>query len=243
MRIANLTIGYPGHPLYSGLTAQLPPGRLTCLLGPNGAGKSTLLKTLCGLLPALGGAVEVGGASLCSLSPGQLARCVSVVLTRQAAPVSMSAREVIALGRTPYTNLFGTLSAGDEAVVSASAGMVGAEQLLHRSVSSLSDGERQKVSIAAALAQQTPVILLDEPSAFLDFPNKVRLLQLLRQLAEEQQKSILLSTHDLHLALRFSHHLWLLHRELGFVQGPTASLVESGVVERYFSVPGFPLQL
>ena len=155
------------------LSVKLPEGRLICLVGRNGVGKSTLLRSLSGLQPPLSGDVLLGGSSIASYSHKALARLVSVVTTRDVPVPSMTSWEVVALGRSPYTQFWGQLSPADKEIVDRSIDITGISPLASRRVGSLSDGERQKVMIAKAIAQETPVILLDEPTAFLDYPSKV----------------------------------------------------------------------
>ncbi|MBQ7471647.1 MAG: ABC transporter ATP-binding protein [Prevotella sp.] len=195
-----------------GLDATLMPGELTCLIGRNGTGKSTLLRTLAGFQPLLAGTICYGTTATHDArhqaDRQTLAKLIGVVLTDRPKLGNMSVSEVVALGRTPYTNFWGTLSPTDHEAVTTALRLTGIDMLQDRPVQSLSDGERQKVFIAKALAQETPVILLDEPTAFLDFQSKTETLALLHQLAHEQQKAILLSTHDLELALRKADRIW-----------------------------------
>ena len=186
------------------LSVKLPEGRLICLVGRNGVGKSTLLRSLSGLQPPLSGDVLLGGSSIASYSHKALARLVSVVTTRDVPVPSMTSWEVVALGRSPYTQFWGQLSSADKEIVDRSIDITGISPLASRRVGSLSDGERQKVMIAKAIAQETPVILLDEPTAFLDYPSKVSTLSLLSRLAREMGRTILISTHDVEHALRLS---------------------------------------
>ncbi len=195
------------------LSVKLPEGRLICLVGRNGVGKSTLLRSLSGLQPPLSGDVLLGGSSIASYSHKALARLVSVVTTRDVPVPSMSSWEVVALGRSPYTQFWGQLSPADKEIVDRSIDITGISPLASRRVGSLSDGERQKVMIAKAIAQETPVILLDEPTAFLDYPSKVSTLSLLSRLAREMGRTILVSTHDVEHALRLSDEVLLLQKE------------------------------
>jgi len=180
---------------------------LICLLGPNGIGKSTLLRTLSGLLPKLSGTIMINGRALEEYSEKELSKQVGVVLTDHPQLHNMRVEELVALGRAPYTNFFGGLSFEDKVFVDEAISLVGIDKLRGRMIRELSDGERQKVMIARALAQQTPVIILDEPTAFLDFPSKVEVMKLLRNLAHDMHKTILLSTHDLDLAVRLADTL------------------------------------
>ena len=195
------------------LSVKLPEGRLICLVGRNGVGKSTLLRSLSGLQPPLSGDVLLGGSSIASYSHKALARLVSVVTSRDVPVPSMSSWEVVALGRSPYTQFWGQLSPADKEIVDRSIDITGISPLVSRRVGSLSDGERQKVMIAKAIAQETPVILLDEPTAFLDYPSKVSTLTLLSRLAREMGRTILVSTHDVEHALRLSDEVLLLQKE------------------------------
>jgi iron complex transport system ATP-binding protein len=192
------------------INVTLRPGELTCLIGPNGAGKSTLMRTLAGMQPPLAGHVYLGEADLHRIPASRLARQLAVVLTERVEVGNLSSYALAALGRHPYTDWRGQLSAHDEAVVREALTTVGAAGLAHRAVNELSDGERQKVMIARALAQEPQVLLLDEPTAFLDLPRRVEIMQLLHKLARERGCAILLSTHDLELALRLADRLWLM---------------------------------
>lgn len=206
--LSHLSVGYsPSLPVISGINIELLSGQLTCLTGENGTGKSTLLKTIAGFIPKLKGNLLLDNRDIQSFSHRELARQVSIVLTQKPDVQNLTVEEVIGLGRAPYTGFFGRLHADDRAAVDDAVTAVGIEKLKDRMIHALSDGERQKVMIAKALAQQTPVMLLDEPTAFLDFPSKADTFKVLRQLAHERGKLILLSTHDLELAVRFADSL------------------------------------
>lgn len=204
----DLTIGYRGHEVAHGVSFAVSGGQLACLIGPNGAGKSTLLKVIAGFLRPISGRLSLQGRDATMITSGERARLLSIVLTQRPDVQNITTEELVGLGRTPYTNFWGTLSAADREVVSRSMELVGISSLKQRMVSTLSDGECQKVLAAKALAQETPVILLDEPTAFLDYPSKVGLMRLLRSLATDLDKTIIVSTHDLELALRFSDTLY-----------------------------------
>lgn len=219
------------------LTAELPEGELVSLIGPNGAGKSTLMKTVCGFMPALEGSVELCGKDVRSYSREELARTVAVVLTERPAVISMTVEEMVAMGRSPYTGFRGTLSEADREIARHAMRQTGIEEMAARAVDTLSDGERQKVMIAKALAQTTPVILLDEPAAFLDYPSKVELMLTLRRLAREEGKTILLSTHDLNIALELSDRLLLIDKNIGAAYGRPAALSADGTLRRFFPSP------
>ena len=202
-----LTVGYRGHRVVEDISLSLPCGRLVCLLGPNGAGKSTLLRTLCGFQPPIAGTVTISGSDITTMSAAEVARLVSVVLTDRPLTSSLTAAEMVGMGRAPYTGFWGRLSDDDRRLVSEAMQTVGIAPLATRRMSQLSDGELQKVMIAKALAQHTPVIVLDEPTAFLDYPSKVAVMKTLARLAHDEGKTILMSTHDLELAAQLGDEL------------------------------------
>lgn len=200
MKLKQLKIGYKSSaPIAEAIDAELCLGSFVCLIGRNGTGKSTLLRTIAGLQAPLGGSYE---ESSCA-----------IVLTQMPDLRHTSVNEMIGYGRLPFTGLLGTLSTTDRQAVSTALAALGIEHLAQRNFASLSDGERQKVMIARALAQGTDYLLLDEPSAFLDYPSKVELMESLRSLAHSQRKGVLLSTHDLELAVRFADVLWELNTQ------------------------------
>lgn len=234
IELKNLSTGYGRHTVSANLNATLQSGRLTCLLGPNGVGKSTLLRTLCGFQPPLEGRMELDGKDMAQLSRKEMSRSIGVVLTERPDVTDMRASDMVALGRTPYTGFWGRLGTEDRNRVDEAMQLVGITHLAHRMIHTLSDGERQKVMIAKALAQQTPVILLDEPTAFLDFPSKVETMRLLHRLAHESGKTVFLSTHDLETAIQLSDDLWLLSAD-GLESGTADSLSADGSLERFVS--------
>lgn len=202
-----LTVGYRGHRVVEDISLSLPCGRLVCLLGPNGAGKSTLLRTLCGFQPPIAGTVTISGSDIATISAAEVARLVSVVLTDRPLTPSLTTAEMVGMGRAPYTGFWGRLSDEDRRLVSEAMQTVGIAPLATRRMGRLSDGERQKVMIAKALAQHTPVIVLDEPTAYLDYPSKVAVMKTLARLAHDEGKTILMSTHDLELAAQLGDEL------------------------------------
>ena len=232
IKAIDLTTGYrtrgQERKVARNLNASLYSGELTALLGRNGAGKSTLMRTLAGFQPPLSGTVEIDGTPLVDFKGRDLARKISVVLTEKPALENMDAEALIGLGRAPYTGFWGGLGDEDKEAVERAISLVGIEDLRKREVSSLSDGERQKVMIAKALAQDTPVIFLDEPTAFLDYPSKVELMKLLGSLAKSEDKTIFVSTHDLEIALRLSDRFWILDKEKGLTvrSDPDYSLIK-----------------
>ena len=217
--LKNLVVGYPDgrhtRQLNHAANEEAHDGMLTCLIGANGAGKSTLLRTIAGFQLPLEGTVVLGGDDVRALSPRQRAERMAVVLTDRPDVMCTTVWEMVATGRAPFTGFWGRLSSKDRNIVTRSLRLVGIEWMADRTVASLSDGERQKVMIAKALAQQTPVILLDEPTAFLDYPSRVEVMQLLLNIAHEEHKTVLLSTHDLDLALQTADRIWLFEKERG----------------------------
>ncbi len=217
--LKNLVVGYPDgrhtRQLNHAANEEAHDGMLTCLIGANGAGKSTLLRTIAGFQLPLEGTVLLGGDDVRALSPRQRAERMAVVLTDRPDVMCTTVWEMVATGRAPFTGFWGRLSGKDRNIVTRSLRLVGIEWMADRTVASLSDGERQKVMIAKALAQQTPVVLLDEPTAFLDYPSRVEVMQLLLNIAHEEHKTVLLSTHDLDLALQTADRIWLFEKERG----------------------------
>ncbi len=223
VRLRGLCIGYRGKhtvkEVAGGIDASLCSGELTCLIGPNGIGKSTLLRTLCAFQEKLGGDIFIEGKEISEYQDKELAKKIGVVLTHRPQIQNMSVEELVALGRSPYTGFWGRLEKEDRNIVSQAMSLTGIGGLKDRMIQSLSDGERQKVMIAKAMAQQTPVIFLDEPTAFLDFPSKIETMQLLRRLCLQSGKTIFLSTHDLELTLQIADRIWLMHRAQDGGQG------------------------
>lgn len=228
------------------LNASICSGELTCLLGRNGIGKSTLLRTLSAFQPALSGEIllrcsknskDSDYSALSSFSDKQLSRMIGVVLTEKPDVRNMTIEELVGMGRSPYTGFWGTLSEDDRRIVDEAIQLVGIQSLKGRYVHTLSDGERQKVMIAKALAQQTPVIYLDEPTAFLDFPSKVEVMQLLHRLAREQQKTVFLSTHDVELSMQIADCIWLMEPEKLSV-GTPRQLADEGALSRFIEHKG-----
>ncbi len=237
-----LNIGYPAAKGGAGtvldrLDLILQPGEFACLLGPNGAGKSTLLRTLSRTQPALGGVIELDGANLETYSARELARRLSVVLTEAIAPGLLTATELVALGRHPHTDWSGRLSDADHAIVAWALQATGSSALAERQVNALSDGERQRVMIARALAQQPRLMLLDEPTAFLDVQRRVEITALLRRLARETGLAVLLSTHDLELALRTADTVWLVTDDRKLRSGAPEDLALAGAFDTVFRSP------
>lgn len=235
----DLSIGYPKSRshctsvLYEHLSFDLFSGEVTSLLGSNGAGKSTLLRTLTGLQSSLQGEVILDGKDISQYSENELSTLIGLVLTDKTVSGGLTVFDLVALGRYPYTGFFGRLSKKDHSVIEQA--MSDVDILFKRDtyVAELSDGERQKAMIAKVLAQECPIIILDEPTAFLDIVNRIEITTLLHKLAINNNKTILLSTHDVELALKLSDKLWLLSRDQGFVSGNTEDIVLSGAINQF----------
>jgi iron complex transport system ATP-binding protein len=236
--LKQLSVGYqqPGEsPLVVledvNLTASA--GEMVALIGSNGIGKSTLLRTLAGFQPAISGKIEISGRELKTLGSREIARIMSFVSTENLRVPNLSVFDLVAYGRFPYTNWIGMLSEEDKSIVSEAIKMVGLQGFERRAVMQISDGERQRAMIARALAQDTPVIVLDEPTAYLDVSNKYEIFHLLQVLAEEKNKTVVLSTHDLNIALREVDKLWLIS-PAGNFQGAPEDAVLNGWLNQLF---------
>lgn len=242
VRLDRLRIGYAGKHgeqkvVADNINASLRRGELACLVGPNGIGKSTLLQTLCAFLPKLGGGIIINGQEIGTYNDSELSRLIGVVLTSKPNLQNMTVEELVAMGRSPYTGFWGRLSSADRAIVAEAMEMVGIEPLKRRLVQTLSDGERQKTMIAKALAQQTSIIFLDEPTAFLDYPSKVDTMRLLYQLSKETGKTVFLSTHDLELTLQIADKVWLMDND-GIHIGTPRELADNGSLAHFVERDG-----
>lgn len=220
IQLKDLSIGYKLHngktkTIASHINASVESGMLTCLIGRNGTGKSTLLRTMTGFIPPLDGQVILEGRDLSMSSATERARIISIVLTERPETDNITVNELVGMGRLPYTNFWGTLQEEDRQIVDDAMQMIGIYELRNRKIGTLSDGEKQKAMIGKAIAQQTPVIILDEPTAFLDYPSKQETMLLLHQLAQELNKTIFLSTHDLNIAYQVADKIWCMGNDNG----------------------------
>ena len=247
IQLRNLTIGYKGKVrpkiVAENICSDIYAGELTCLLGTNGIGKSTLLRTLSAFQPKLSGDIYLAGKKLEKYTDKALSTVISVVLTEKCDIRNMTVRELIGMGRSPYTGFWVKLSRADDEIVDKAIGLVNIHPLASRMLHTLSDGERQKAMIAKALAQETPVIYLDEPTAFLDFPSKVEIMQLLHHLTRETDKTIFLSTHDLELALQIADKIWLMDKVNGITSGTPEDLALEGYLSRFFARKGITFDM
>ena len=236
VQLENVAIGYKSHPtkvVKSGITLEALPSELVAIIGENGVGKSTLLKTLGGFLPPIEGKLTIGEKSVHEYQEKELAKILSYVSTEQIRVPNLNVYDLVSLGRYPHTNWFGKLMTEDRLLIEEAIVAVGLQGFEDRLVNNLSDGERQKVMIARALAQDTPIIILDEPTAFLDLSNKFELVHILQQLARTKGKTILFSTHDLTTALSESDRMWLMLKE-SIQQGSPEDLILNGSFNALF---------
>ncbi|MEM6282837.1 MAG: ABC transporter ATP-binding protein [Chloroflexota bacterium] len=244
LQTQNLTTGYTRRRqqvvVSSDLELELNSGELTCLLGPNGAGKSTLMRTLAGMQQSLSGQIDLMSQDLQSMSASERAKYLSVVLTERPDGGLLNGYALVALGRQPYTGWSGRLTQHDRDKVQWAVDAVNAADIAHLPLTEMSDGQRQKIMIARALAQEPTVMFLDEPTAFLDLPRRVEILRLLRTLAHDTDMAILLSTHDLDLALRTADRLWLMDDNGGVHTGMPEALIINGTFARVFHSSGVP---
>lgn len=235
--LKNITLSYGPRILLDGVSAEIPQGSLTALIGRNGTGKSTLLRAVAGLGAAAGGRVELCGKPLDALTPLQRASTVSFVTTDKVRIANLASEDVVALGRAPYTNWIGRMQQADRDVVERALATVGMSDFARKTLDTMSDGECQRIMIARALAQDTPVILLDEPTAFLDLPNRYALASLLRRLAHDEGKCVLFSTHDLDIALSLCDSVALIDTP-ALHHLPASDMAASGHIERLFAGAG-----
>jgi len=231
----NLTIGYDNHIVQHNLSFELYSGEMVCMLGPNGCGKSTLLRTLAGLQPALSGTFTT------STLNSQLSTLphIALVLTERLSIDNTTIHDVVAMGRYPYTSFLGGLSQDDEYIINQALTEVGLAGTAHTFFNDHSDGEKQRTLIAKALTQETDIILLDEPTAHLDLPNRIRILQMLRRVAREQGKTILISTHELDLAIQLSDRIMLMTPQQGIQLDTPTNLREQDAFTAAFGMDIF----
>ena len=233
-----LSIGYKNNILLENLNLSLFAGELVCLIGPNGCGKSTLIRTLSGLQEGCSGSIFIKDENIKSLNYHKRAKLISIVLTERMNANSLSVQQIVSLGRYPYTNWLGKLSSSDEEIIANSIGLVHLTEKKDNIYMELSDGEKQRAMIAKALAQDTSIVFLDEPTAHLDLPNKIDIMLLLRKLARETKKSIFLSTHELDLALQTTDKIWLLN-DKKIEKGVPEDLVLTKKIETTFGTDRF----
>lgn len=234
IELHDVTLGYGERVLMADASVGFGWGELTALIGRNGTGKSTLLRTIAALAKPQSGHITIGGVDASELTMREVASRIAFVSTEDVRVQNLHVWDVVSLGRAPYTNWVGRLTEEDKAKVRESLRLVGMESFAEASMDSLSDGERQRVMIARALAQDTPIILLDEPTAFLDLPNKYEICLLLKRLAHKEGKCILFSTHDLSIAIEICDTIAVIEGGK-FHYGTAEMLMEEGVMQRIFN--------
>ncbi len=243
VQLDNVDIGYPGKKgpriIQSSLSLMAERGEMIALIGKNGCGKSTLIRSIACLQPIYGGTILLDKQNLTRMSPVNRARMVSVVLTDQQAAASFTVKELISIGRDPYTGWLGSLTEKDNRMISQAIEMTYLNGFEERNIHELSDGERQRVFIARALAQDTPIILLDEPTSHLDLPNRINIMLLLQKLARDAKKTIFISTHELETAMQVSDKLWLMDKGKGVSVGIPEDMVLNGNFDTVFHHPSF----
>lgn len=233
----DLTIGYSSkkevHEVSKHINLRLESGQLTCLVGRNGIGKSTLLRTLSKMQPTLGGDILLNKKNIDEFSRNDLAKIVSVVLTEKIPPSNLSVYELIALGRQPYTNWIGKLHASDLEQINEALEQSHLSELAYQRCDKLSDGQLQRAMICRALAQNTGLIILDEPTAHLDIQHKIETFKLLKKIAHKLNKSILISTHEIQLATQMSDKMWLM-TDKEIISGTPSKLIASDKINLIF---------
>lgn len=216
---------------------RVSAGHLIALVGPNGAGKSTLLRTIAGLQPPCGGSLALWNRNIVLMSVEERATLLACVFNERIEAGYLTVREFVAFGRYPYTNTRNRLTAEDRRHIATALALVGMDGFESRTFSSLSDGERQKVQIARAVAQNTPLLVFDEPTAFLDAPSRIEIFRLAERLVQEAGKTVLLCTHEVDLALKTADELWVIDREHRFTAGSPFVVARSGAIGRAFDLP------
>ena len=236
LKTKDLHIGYKDNAILPPINVSLDEGNLIALIGPNGAGKSTLLKTLTAHIKPISGSIELMGKELSDYSSKEKAMLIGLVLTERPDDMFLKVYDVVASGRCPYTNFFGKIEKEDENIIQESLDIVGINHLKNRYFNTLSDGEKQKVMIAKTLAQNTPIIFMDEPTAFIDYPSKIELFSLMKMLSKERNKTIIFSSHDLELLLRYTDDIWMISKGKELVSAKKDDLLESGILKEYFNI-------
>ena len=232
----DLSVGYNGRTLIRDICIHLEKGKILTLIGPNGAGKSTILKSITRHLQTISGKVYVAGEDLSQWKPKELAKQVAVVLTDRIHPELTTCAEVVALGRYPYTGLFGHLTPVDTAAVENALRQVHALELAGQDFSTLSDGQRQRILLARAICQEPEVIVLDEPTAYLDIRHKIELLDILGRMAREQEITVILSLHEIDLAMKLSDYLLCVKGETIAAFGTPEKIMEDGTIETLYDM-------
>lgn len=232
----DLAVGYDGNILIHDINIRLERGKILTLIGPNGAGKSTILKSITRQLQTIAGTVEVEGSAIARWSPKTLAQRMAVVLTQRISPELMTCAQVVAMGRYPYTNMFGKLTPEDTTAVEQALEQVHALELAQRDFMTLSDGQRQRILLARAICQEPEIIVLDEPTAYLDIRYKIELLDILREMAREKGVTILMSLHEIDLAMKVSDTLLCVKGDTIEASGAPEEILKDHTIERLYGI-------
>ncbi|MCM1334640.1 MAG: ABC transporter ATP-binding protein [Bacteroides sp.] len=233
----DLSVGYFKRRIVNGVSFAVSGGEILTLIGPNGAGKSTILKTLAGYLKALSGEILIAGKNIEAVSPDELSRTLSVLLTERTAPELMTCREVIETGRYPYTGRFGRLSGRDREIVIEAIGSVEIGDLADKNFVAISDGQRQRVLLARAIAQEPKILILDEPTSYLDIRHKILFLETLRRLASEKRIAVILSMHELELAAKVSDRVLCIKDGHVIRAGTSAEIFTEDNIREIYDLP------
>ena len=232
----NLAVGYTGKVVISGISLDVSPGCIVTLIGPNGAGKSTILKTITRQLPPVSGAVYLDGKNLPALPESKVAQTMAILMTERAAPELMTCRDVVSAGRYPYTGRLGILSDADREEVSRAMELVGVAALAERDFSRVSDGQRQLVMLARAICQRPRLLVLDEPTSFLDIRYKLVLLSILKDLVSREKLAVVMSLHELDLARKISDTIVCVKDGAIDRMGPPEEIFSGGYIAELYSV-------
>ncbi|MBR5926169.1 MAG: ABC transporter ATP-binding protein, partial [Firmicutes bacterium] len=234
-RTDGLAVGYNGKILIHDISLNLEKGKILTLIGPNGSGKSTILKTITRQLDRIGGSDYLGDEDINEMSPKELAMKMAVVLTDRIRPELMSCEEVVAMGRYPYTNMFGRLTPEDRAAVEKAISTVHAEDIRNQDFATLSDGQRQRIMLARAICQQPEIIILDEPTAYLDIRYKIELLDILKKMAQ-QGTTVIMSLHEVDLAMQISDYIVCVKGETLSAFGTPDEILQKNEIENLYDM-------
>lgn len=243
LQTKSLDIGYPGKTISNGINLTVEKGQMICLLGQNGVGKSTLVRTLANMQPALAGEVLIQNKAIDLFERKELAKRLGIVTTQRIGVSNMSVRNLVALGRFPYTDWLGREKEIDTVQIEKAIDICKIQFIEKAKLGEISDGQFQKVMIARALAQNSDIILMDEPTAHLDVVNRHDIFNLLSEIKREQQKTIIISTHELDLASQFADTLWLMDFNETIVTGETSDLIKCGAIQKIFHLDGSQIDI
>ncbi len=232
----SLKVGYSKKIVVDNVSFTLNSGEILCVLGPNGCGKSTLIKSIIDQIKSLDGKISILGEDLHNLSPKEKAKKLSAVLTERPAPDLMTAYELVATGRYPHTNYLGNITKEDEKIIEESISLVNGEKLADKEITELSDGERQRIMIARAICQESDIMVLDEPTSYLDIRYKIELLDILKKLALEKNKTIILSLHEIELVSKIADHVMLIDEGHVFAFGSPATVINDANIQKVYNI-------